>query len=165
MYCDGCGTQLQDGNRFCPKCGKPLLAGPPASPAATSRTAGHVTLLGILWLAMSALRMVPGIAIMAMSHSRFDFLPPDVPDFVPHLITALGFLFAAAALATAVIGWGLLNWQPWARMAAIVFGCLSLLDFPFGTALGIYTLWVLLPEQSGREYRARSVAGNAYPAV
>ena len=24
--------------------------------------------------------------------------------------------------------------------------------FPLGTALGIYTLWVLLPEESGAEY-------------
>jgi hypothetical protein len=29
---------------------------------------------------------------------------------------------------------------------------LGLLRIPFGTALGIYTLWVLLPETSGKEY-------------
>jgi hypothetical protein len=27
-----------------------------------------------------------------------------------------------------------------------------LLKIPFGTALGIYTLWVLAPVQSGQEY-------------
>ena len=43
--------------------------------------------------------------------------------------------------------------QPWARTLAIVLGCFSLLDMPFGTALGIYTLWVLLPARSEEEYR------------
>jgi hypothetical protein len=31
---------------------------------------------------------------------------------------------------------------------------LALLKFPFGTALGIYTLWVLAPSTSGMEYDA-----------
>jgi hypothetical protein len=31
-------------------------------------------------------------------------------------------------------------------------GALALIRIPFGTALGIYTLWVLVPESSGREF-------------
>jgi hypothetical protein len=38
-------------------------------------------------------------------------------------------------------------------MLAIVLGCFHLLNPPFGTALGIYTLWVLLPAASEQEYR------------
>jgi hypothetical protein len=38
-------------------------------------------------------------------------------------------------------------------MLAIVLACFSLLDMPFGTALGIYTLVVLLPAGSEEEYR------------
>jgi hypothetical protein len=36
----------------------------------------------------------------------------------------------------------------------IVVAILSLLKFPIGTALGIYTLWVLAPAESGAEYDA-----------
>jgi hypothetical protein len=46
----------------------------------------------------------------------------------------------------------LLKHQSWARIAAIVLGIVSLLHPPFGTALGIYTLWVLLSDQGGVEY-------------
>jgi hypothetical protein len=38
-------------------------------------------------------------------------------------------------------------------MLTIIFGAFSLVDLPFGTALGIYTLWVLLPAESEQEYR------------
>jgi len=41
-------------------------------------------------------------------------------------------------------------------MLTIVFGAFSLVDIPFGTALGIYTLWVLLPAESELEYRTMS---------
>ena len=51
-----------------------------------------------------------------------------------------------------LLAWGLFERQPWARMLGIVIGFLALLRIPLGTALGIYTLWVLLPESSAREY-------------
>ena len=52
-----------------------------------------------------------------------------------------------------IAGWGLLNRQGWARSLAIVMGVISMFfNIPFGTALGVYTLWVLLPLQSKEEY-------------
>jgi len=38
--------------------------------------------------------------------------------------------------------------KSWARIVAIIVGCLNLLHVPFGTALGVYTLWVLLNDES-----------------
>jgi len=43
-----------------------------------------------------------------------------------------------------IAGVGLLKFRPWARIVAIILGALHLLSFPFGTALGVYTLIVLL---------------------
>jgi hypothetical protein len=71
-------------------------------------------------------------------------------------------LFAAAYL---VLAWGLLERQPWARVLGIVLAFLALLRIPFGTALGIYTLWVLLPESSGREYDALAGVGGPVKAA
>ncbi len=43
-----------------------------------------------------------------------------------------------------VCGLGLLQRKPWARILVLVLGCINLAYFPLGTALGIYTLWVLV---------------------
>jgi hypothetical protein len=67
-------------------------------------------------------------------------------------ILSAGILLALFAGVHLLLAWGLLERQPWARILGIVVGFLALIRFPFGTALGIYTLWVLLPESSGREY-------------
>ena len=69
---------------------------------------------------------------------------------VPVIIT-VSLVAMALALFT---GWSLLNRKPWGRVLAIVAGVLALFKFPIGTALGIYTLWVLAPEVSGAEYDA-----------
>ncbi len=153
MFCDRCGANLQGSQNFCPNCGKPVgTASTPLMPA-PSRVAGHVRLLAILWLAMAAFRLVPALILLSIFRRGIGFWPPDVPMFVHGLLQMIGLIFLASAGVAILIGWGLLERRPWARMLAIIFGFLSLMEVPFGTALGIYTLWVLLPAQSEEEYR------------
>ena len=152
MYCDACGNQLEERQRFCPACGKPVTGAVPLMPV-KSRLAGHIRLLGILWLAISAFRVIPGLVLLTIFGAGSRFLPPDVPPFIPGLLQMIGTLLLAGGALGIVTGWGLLQRQSWARMLAIVFGVLSLFDVPFGTALGIYSLWVLLPAKAEEEYR------------
>jgi hypothetical protein len=45
-----------------------------------------------------------------------------------------------------VAGYGLLARKAWGRVLAIVVGILGLINFPVGTAIGIYAILVLLQE-------------------
>jgi hypothetical protein len=65
----------------------------------------------------------------------------------------MGIFLQAGALAGLAAGWGLLERETWARPLALVLAVLSILDLPFGTALGAYTLWALLPEEAADQYR------------
>ena len=147
MYCDQCGTQIVNGQNFCRACGKPL-AGIPVGPM-RSRLEGHVKLLGILWLAISGLRLVPGLVLANFGHHGFPFGP--LPHFVLPIMGLIGGLYVFTSVLGFITGWGLLEKAPWARPLAIGMGLLALLDPPFGTALGVYTLWVLL-SNGGTEY-------------
>jgi hypothetical protein len=151
MFCDRCGTKLEDTHSFCPACGK-AIGRVPLMPT-KSRIAGHVRLLGILWVAISAIRLIPGLLILAIFSRGFDLLPPHLPHFVYGLLQFVGVLLVVMGALGLMAGWGLLERRPWARMLALVLGCINLIKVPFGTALGIYTLWVLLPAQSEEEYR------------
>jgi hypothetical protein len=117
------------------------------------RIAGHVRLLGILWIGLSAFRLIPAMILLFIANPSIRILPPEVPDFLPVLLQSIGVALLVVAGLGVAAGWGLLERLPWARMLAIVLGCLSLLDMPFGTALGVYSLWVLLPAKSEEEYR------------
>jgi hypothetical protein len=55
-----------------------------------------------------------------------------------------------------IIGIGLMQFRPWARIAGIVLSALDLVSVPpFGTALGIYGLWVLLNNETERMFEVR----------
>ena len=67
--------------------------------------------------------------------------------------------FAAVVVAMLAIpgfiaGYGLLKFRPWARILTIVLSVLQLIHFPYGTALGVYGLWVLLSSDGAAQFRA-----------
>ena len=51
--------------------------------------------------------------------------------------------FVVLGLPGLLAGYGLLKGKKWGQILGIVVGLLSLLNFPVGTAIGAYTLFVL----------------------
>jgi len=112
-------------------------------------------------MAYSALHLVGGLALIIVAQTIFGRVihirngpPPQVTTWLRPLLCFIGWLILAKAAACFLAGWGLLQRQDWARTVALVVGFLALLNVPLGTALGVYTLWVLLPTQSDDEYKA-----------
>jgi hypothetical protein len=158
MFCDQCGAQLQAGQASCGRCGKTVLG---LAELRRTRVRDHVRLLGILWMAYSALCVLAGVAVMVVAQTIFGGTihihggpPPEVTVWLRPLLTCIGWLILALAATGFFAGWGLLQREQWARTVALVVGFVALLRIPLGTALGIYTLWVLLPTQSDDEYKA-----------
>jgi hypothetical protein len=161
MFCDGCGAAVQTGQAFCSQCGKQILGPVAVAQSRPGRVHAHAHLLGILWLAASALNAVVGLFLLVLGTALFPHLhemkgtPPDVPvGFLTSLFTTIAIIVLAKAACGFFAGWGLLQHEPWARILALVLAFISLFNIPFGTAIGVYTLWVLLPGDSQREYEA-----------
>ncbi len=54
-----------------------------------------------------------------------------------------------------IAGWGLLGFKPWARVLAIIVAVFNIWSIPFGTALAIFTLYVLLSGKSDPAFSRR----------
>jgi hypothetical protein len=156
MFCDSCGAALQVGQGYCTRCSKQVI-GPVV--AGSGRVARHAHLLGILWIAYSALSLIGGAVLMIVSHTIFGPLGlPSMrggpPMFIRPLLSAIAVVLLVKAAVGIAAGLGLLQRQDWGRILAIVLGVVSLINIPFGTALGIYTLWVLVSPGADKEYEA-----------
>jgi hypothetical protein len=158
MFCDGCGAAVQPGQLFCNTCGKQIIGGAGITQSAPGRVQRHSHLLAILWFALSALNGIGGLILLLLGNALFPHLrqmgaPPEMPvSFFVALFDALGVLVLAKAVVGFYAGWGLMQRDQWARVLLLVLAFLSLINIPFGTALGVYTLWVLLPTSSQQEY-------------
>jgi len=166
MFCDKCGTQLQQDQAFCSRCGRQILAAIPMTRPMRGRVQEHVRLLGLLWLAFSAFNTLGAIALYIVANTvfgRFGLEAQGGPRaFLHPLLSILAILLFAKAAVGFIAGWGLLQRDRWARVITLVLGFISMfMNIPFGTALGIYTLWVLLPSESEEEYERLSEAKAA----
>jgi hypothetical protein len=183
MFCDQCGATLTAGTQFCVSCGKAVAHGslpapaPPAVQASTGRVQRHLTLLASLWAVRGALRLIGVIWILIAGQIFLPFIggwaggegwpfSRNWPfDFLAWGLYSTAIVLGFFGVLYLVLAWGLFQRQPWARFLGLVLGFLSLIRIPFGTALGIYTLWVLLPEPSGQEYERLCRAYQQRPQV
>ena len=66
----------------------------------------------------------------------------------PKVLGIIGFCIGAGltvlALPGIIGGWGLFTERTWGKPVVLVLSVLHLFNIPFGTALGIYSLWALL---------------------
>ena len=162
MFCDSCGAQIVAGQSFCPRCGKAIVGGVQAG---GTRVARHAQMLGILWIAYSVVLALLSMFMMVFFQRVLPIIiqsqPPQTSGPPPELIFGfmrpfmhiMSILLLCKAAAGVIAGVGILQRADWSRMLAIVVGCISLISFPFGTAIGIYTLWVLLSPNAELEFR------------
>ena len=117
----------------------------------------HVKVLGVLFIAFSAL----GVLFALMMMTVFGVAAGSVgvsgdPDAVTALPiiglvgTGVVIFLLVLSIPGLVVGWGLLKFKPWARIVGIVLCAINLINFPIGTAMGAYGLWVLLNGETER---------------
>lgn len=118
----------------------------------------HVKVLAVLYLVMSGIGLLFAVLIFfalgaAASIVGMSASPDDAAVAMPILGltgTALSMMLLVLSLPGLVTGWGLLKLRPWARIVGIVLAVISLINFPIGTAIGVYGLWVLLTKETER---------------
>src|SRR5690242_19969963 len=124
MFCNRCGTTLQPDYIVCPKCGQSLATVTTAAVAVRSdpnRLERHLHILGILWIIVGSIFLIPSIILMALGGASHIFIPGEAAiarTLGPLLFSVIGGVFLLLAALDVLVGWGLMKHQPWARIAA-----------------------------------------------
>lgn len=121
----------------------------------------HVKILAILHIVFGALGLAAALACLAffgviagvIQTAAESSASPDADVAVP-VVGIVGaiivILIVVFSLPGIITGVGLLQHREWARVLGIVLAAISLPGIPFGTALGVYGLWVLLNAETVR---------------
>jgi hypothetical protein len=119
----------------------------------------HIKILGVLNIVWGAMGALGGLVVLLVFGSAFGIVGTALPHDGDAAIAlpiiglvggAIAFFLLLLSVPSIVAGIGLLKFRPWSRILAIVVSALHLLSVPFGTALGIYGLWVLLSQEGLR---------------
>ncbi len=115
----------------------------------------HYKTVAIIQIVYASLKLMVG-SVVALLLFGLSMLPGIEGVHVSHVaILRIISYFAVGVMIVTTLpgligGIGLLNRQPWARILLLVLSVFELISFPIGTAIGIYTLWVLWEPIDGR---------------
>jgi hypothetical protein len=131
----------------------------------------HVTVLGILFIAYSAVGLATGLLVffVLFGAGTIAELSPGAAapvEVLPLLITIGSFIcgfFVVSSIPGIIAGIGLLKFKAWARILTLVLSIIYLLEVPLGTALGVYGLWVLFNQEAVKLFTATAPPKRAAP--
>lgn len=124
--------------------------------------ASHVKALGVLHILFSGLSLIGGLIALTVFGGiatlvGFAAHDPDKGIAMAILGGIGGLVFVIClvlSLPGLVVGIGLLNMASWAKICGLLLSALELFNVPFGTALGLYGLWVLTHAETDRLFHS-----------
>ncbi len=168
MFCSTCGHEVIPGQPLCPQCGRPVAPVVPAVPGFQFQLesyAGKVRALSVAWFVYATYSVLRGLAGLTFAqaffgnhfgrwgHGPWDFGAFPSPDWLGQAIFHVVWVAIVLRAGLAIVAaWGLYERTQWGRIVAIVAAFLNLLHPLIGTALGIWTLVVLLGYQNSTLY-------------
>jgi hypothetical protein len=109
----------------------------------------HITLAGVLNLGFGILGVLFALVLFViMVSAGVVSRDPQAIRILTIVAAALVALLTPISVAGIIGGIGLLKRRSWARILMLIVSVLHLLDIPLGTALGIYTIWVLIQDET-----------------
>jgi hypothetical protein len=115
-----------------------------------SKMKKHVTVVGAIHIGFGILGLIGAIAVfVALNFAKGFVQSEEIPTMVlGFLALSLPLLIGFMSTLGLVGGIGLLSFAPWARYLVIVVAALGCLNIPIGTLKGVYSLWVLLQDET-----------------
>lgn len=168
MFCSGCGQALEPGQQVCPQCRRPMAPPSPPVPNLAFEVANYsnrIRALSTVWFIYGGLVLVTGVIGLSFANaflfhgfgpwSHAPWMRDNFPfgsGFGPAIFHFVWIMLSVRAGLAFVAGWGLMEHAPWGRVVAIVAAFLSILKIPFGTAIAIWTLVMLLGYRNSSLY-------------
>ena len=112
--------------------------------------------MGVLFIVWGLLTTLVGVSTLALGIGAVAVIASTARggggDVAAGLTAAAFTVLAILAMvwgsAHVIVGVSVRRQRPWSRLVALMLGAVDLLLLPYGTALGIYAIWILLNENA-----------------
>jgi len=111
----------------------------------------HITLLATFYVALSAVGLLAAAIVFTAVVGGGLLSGEEEAIFITSTVgTAVSSLVAVLSLPGLLAAYGLFKRRNWGRYLTLVLGAMNVLNVPFGTALAVYTFWVLTQDDAIR---------------
>jgi hypothetical protein len=109
----------------------------------------HITLVSLIQIVLSSIGILLGLFLFLLLSSLGIFVGEEEATIILPIIGTIvgGFLIITSA-AGLIGGIGLYKHKSWSRILLFIVSILDLFSIPIGTAVGIYTIWLLMQDET-----------------
>ncbi len=117
----------------------------------------HITAVGALHIGMGILGVIIGRAVFAILSTTALISRDAEAYFVLTTIGTIAIIFTLVVSIPGIIGGiALFKHKNWGRILILIISALDLLNLPFGTALGVYSIWVLVQDETAKMFTEKT---------
>lgn len=104
----------------------------------------HVNVVAALQIGFSILGVIIAAFLFFILQYIGDFVDDNEAEIVLSIVAnAIMVTFIVLSIPGIIAGIGLFKKKEWARILTLILSVLDLVNFPIGTAVGIYSIWAL----------------------
>lgn len=118
----------------------------------------HLTIVAALQVGFSLLGIMAAIIVYTVLHSVMQIADdPEAARVLPIVARWVPLFLLLISVPGLIGGIGLFMKKSWARILVLIISVLDLLNIPIGTAIAVYTIWVLVQDETVKLFKEQSV--------
>jgi hypothetical protein len=116
----------------------------------------HVTAVAALRIGYNTLGVIFGFIILTVLAAIGSITHDEDANII---LSIVGFIVGGGLIVLSIPGIiggiGLLKRKEWARILVLILSAMDLINIPIGTAVGVYSIWVLVQDETAQLFRPK----------
>lgn len=109
----------------------------------------HINIVAALQIGLSIFNLLIALLIFTVLKLVGGFVDDANGETVLSIIAdILAIVFIIVSIPGILAGLGLYKRKEWARVLTLILSVIEIFNFPFGTAIGIYSIWALIQPET-----------------
>jgi len=109
----------------------------------------HINVVAALQIGLSVFNLLIALLIFTVLKLVVGFVDePNAGTILSIVADVLAIVFIVISVPGILAGMGLYRRKEWARILTLILSVIEIFSFPFGTAIGIYSIWALIQPET-----------------
>ena len=120
----------------------------------------HIKIVALINIVFGILGlMIAGIVFVAVAAGGLIAGDSETIMITSIVAVSVSGLIAVFSIPGIIAGWGILKMKSWGRILGLIMAMLNLINIPFGTAFGVYAIWVLMNDETEKIFHQHQTEG------
>lgn len=125
----------------------------------------HITVVGTLQIGLGILGILVGfITLVVLLGAGVISRDAEAVRILSMIGPAIATYLFVVNIPSIIGGIGLLKKKSWARILVLIISAMDLLAIPIGTALAVYSIWVLVQDETAQIFSSAGKSSQAGPS-